>query len=102
MGAVAAAAALKATPGPAATPKIHEVRITRFKFVPERVEVRVGDTIRWINDDLAPHTATADEYGWDTGEIAQNQSAEVEVTEDMETTYFCVFHPHMKGEIAIL
>ena len=51
--------------------------------------------------DLAPHTATADEFGWDTEELGRGQSAEVVVTEDMETSYFCVFHPQMKGSLEI-
>ncbi len=41
--------------------------------------------MRWTNFDIAPHTA----------------SAEITVTDDMETTYFCVFHPHMKRTIEI-
>ena len=52
--------------------------------------------------DLAPHTATADEVGWDTEELDRGQSAEVIVTEDMEIRYFCVFHPHMKGSLEIV
>ena len=44
-------------------PKTHEVRIQNFAFVPERLLVRVGDKIRWLNEDHAPHTATADAFG---------------------------------------
>lgn len=80
----------------------HEVSINRFEFVPPHLEVRVGDTIRWVNRDLAPHTATATEFGWDTGELEREDAAEIVVTADMETAYFCVFHPHMKGTISIM
>lgn len=102
-GAVASAAALtflraKTT---AAKPMIHEVRITSFTFEPEHLEVSVGDIIRWTNEDLPPHTATALEFGWDTAEIEKGASAEVTVTEGMETAYFCVFHPHMTGTLSI-
>ncbi|WP_299145110.1 plastocyanin/azurin family copper-binding protein [uncultured Tateyamaria sp.] len=100
-GAAAAAAASSAGIAYAANPVTHVVRITSFVFVPERIEVQVGDTIRWVNDDLAPHTATADAFGWDTGEIGNSQAAEIVVTQNMETTYFCVFHPHMTGQIVI-
>ncbi len=102
MGA-AATAALPFSPAlMAATPKIREVAIKSFKFDPEILQVRVGDTIRWTNKDLAPHTATADEFGWDTGSLERDEAAEVEVTADMETSYFCVFHPHMKGSLEII
>lgn len=81
---------------------VHEIRIKDFKFDPEQIDVKTGDTISWINDDLAPHTATASEFGWDTGELSGGDSAEVLVTSDMETTYFCVFHPHMVGTLSIV
>ncbi|WP_370399907.1 copper-binding protein [Sulfitobacter sp. JB4-11] len=85
-----------------AAPFVHDVRITRFAFDPARVQVRVGDTIRWRNEDLAPHTATANDFGWDTGEMAQGDVRDVPVTADMETVYFCVFHSHMMGKLEIL
>ncbi|WP_189370801.1 cupredoxin domain-containing protein [Tateyamaria omphalii] len=100
MGAAAVATAFKAGPSAASGPTTHVVRIKSFAFVPERIDARVGDTIQWVNEDLAPHTATADDFEWDRGELTQNQVAEVLVTDDMQTSYFCVFHPHMKGEIA--
>ena len=103
VGAVASATAL--TLGRAnvraAEPVVHDVRIKSFSFEPDRLQVSVGDTIRWINDDLAPHTATADEFGWDTGEITTDASMEIIVTKGLETTYFCAFHPHMKGTLVI-
>ncbi|MEP2945861.1 MAG: cupredoxin family copper-binding protein [Lentilitoribacter sp.] len=86
----------------ATKPQIHIVKIKRFKFEPKNLSVKVGDTIRWVNEDLAPHTATANELGWDTGELVKNQKAEITVTGGMETRYFCAFHPHMKGSIEIL
>jgi len=83
-------------------PTTHDIAIESFRFEPQNIQVRVGDSIRWTNHDLAPHTATATEFGWDTGELQQNQSATVTVTEAMEASYFCAFHPHMKGTIEII
>lgn len=102
VAASAAAAFLVSGRSARAAPRNHEVRITGFAFVPRVLEVRAGDTITWTNDDLAPHTATADEYGWNTGELAKGQSQKITVTEDMETHYFCAFHPHMKGSLKIV
>ncbi|MBF9049803.1 copper-binding protein [Roseobacter sp. HKCCD9010] len=83
-------------------PEIYEIEISSFAFQPEVVRVRIGDTIRWINRDLAPHTATADEFSWNTETLEQNEAGDILVTEGMETSYFCVFHPHMKGRIEIV
>lgn len=86
----------------ASEPMVHEVAIKSFKFAPKEIEARVGDIIRWTNNDLAPHTATAEEFEWDTQTLEKGEAAEIQVSEGMETTYFCAFHPHMKGKIKIV
>ena len=101
-GAAASAVVLTTSPLLAAEPIAHDIAIKALKFEPDVVQVHVGDTIRWTNHDLALHTATADEFGWDTAEIAKNETAEITVIDGMENTYFCIFHPHMKGSIEIL
>lgn len=103
VGAVASAAALTLTrsAAQAVSPVIHEVTIKAFAFVPDHLNVSVGDTIRWTNEDLAPHTATAEAFGWDTQEIVTGARADIVVTEEMEIGYFCAFHPHMKGTLTI-
>jgi len=77
----------------------HDIAIRRFKFVPARLEVRPGDVIRWTNFDLAPHTATADDGGFDTGTMKKGQSRDLMVTDGLSSTYHCAFHPHMKARI---
>jgi plastocyanin len=80
---------------------IHDVAIKGFAFEPQEITVRPGDLIRWTNTDLVVHTATAKALGWDTGEIASGETAEVRVTAEIERSYFCAFHPHMTGTIRI-
>lgn len=80
---------------------VHVVQIRQFKFEPEQVVVKVGDIILWTNHDLAPHSATADEHGWDTGEIIESDNREMVVTVEMDAAYHCAFHPHMKASILI-
>lgn len=87
---------------PVAAATVHDVRIEGFEFRPNIIRVRPGDRIRWTNADLAPHTATAVNAEWDTGELARGESIETHVTADMETEFYCVFHPHMKGQIKIV
>jgi len=96
------ALAISARDGSSATTKIHEVAIKSFKFDPERIAVKVGDTIRWTNEDLAPHTATATQGSWDTGEIVKGDSVSLVVNDGMEANYFCAFHPHMKGSVELI
>ncbi len=101
VGAAASAAVLTSAAKATGTGTIHNVTIKAFNFEPVHLKVRIGDTIRWTNHDLAPHSATAEEFGWDTNELAKNESGEITVTEGMETSYFCAFHPHMKGTFGV-
>ncbi len=98
---MAAIFALPVPPSRASSSTVHEVTITSFRFEPETITVHAGDVIRWINKDLAPHTATAEDFGWDTEEIPTDQAVEIKVKPGMDTDYFCAFHPHMKGHIML-
>ncbi|MEP1443402.1 MAG: cupredoxin family copper-binding protein [Hyphomicrobiales bacterium] len=99
--AYAGALAIFQKPSLAEAPQVHEVRIKAFQFEPMHISVKQGDTIKWTNEDLAPHTATANEGGWDTGEIVKGDSRSIVATKGMEVDYFCAFHPHMKGTIEV-
>ena len=44
-------------PGPEPT---HLVTIRNFAFSPATINVAVGDTVTWRNEDSAPHTVTSD------------------------------------------
>lgn len=78
-----------------------EVGIARFAFDPGLVEILVGDSVIWINTDVAPHTATAEDRAWHTGGL--NRGARGRITFDVpgKYPYFCAFHPHMKGTVMV-
>ncbi|MCZ4279916.1 cupredoxin domain-containing protein [Kiloniella laminariae] len=81
--------------------RVHSVEIRNLIFVPDSLEVSPGDKIRWINHDISPHTATAMDERWDTGELSMGQSSTLTVTEEMAGEYYCLFHPHMRGNIKL-
>ena len=81
--------------------RLHEVAMRRLAFEPEQLDVAIGDSIRFTNHDLAPHTATAEDGSWDSGTLAKGDSATLEVTADWGTDYFCAFHPHMTARLVI-
>lgn len=84
-----------------AAPQRHLVVIEKFAFVPARLEIRAGDSVEWINRDLAPHTATAEKAGWDSGTLAKRERFERRFNEPGTLGYLCAFHPHMRGEIVV-
>ena len=78
------------------------MRITKFKFEPSDLVIAAGDKVVWTNEDFAPHTATEqDEAHWDTGELGRGDRGQIAFTEPGRHAYFCVFHPHMKGQISV-
>lgn len=79
----------------------HQVSIKGFVFEPASLNVKAGDTITFTNLDIVPHTATAKDRSWDTGNLAQNDAATITVEADMVADYFCIYHPNMVATLSI-
>jgi plastocyanin len=80
---------------------VHVVEIRDFEFYPAKLNVKVGDTIKWVNQDAVPHTATASDKSWDSGLLANAAEWEMVVSKDSRGDYICTFHPMMKGSISV-
>jgi plastocyanin len=78
-----------------------EVEIVEFTFDPDPIEVEVGDDVTWINEDSAPHTATADDGSFDTGTLDKGKLASVSFKEAGTFPYFCEIHPTMHGTVEV-
>jgi plastocyanin len=75
------------------------VRIEGMKFVPERIEVAVGETVTWTNRDFVPHTVTAP--GIESGDLAEGKSWSMVAKQKGEIAYICRLHPVMKGVLVV-
>ena len=75
------------------------MEIRNFAFVPADQAVRAGDEIVFVNRDAVPHTATAADSSWDTGNIPANGSKTVTVK--AAGAYRCVYHPTMTGSVSL-
>jgi plastocyanin len=82
-------------------PRLHRVVIQDFAFRPQRLELRPGDSVEWVNLDLAPHTASAEDGAWDSGELARQASFRATFGAAGRFAYLCAFHPMMRGEIVV-
>ena len=80
--------------------KEHQIAIENMKFVPEIIEVRLGDTIVWKNQDIVPHTVTA-KPKFDSEMINSGESFTLKPKTIGATDYVCLFHPMMKGKIVV-
>lgn len=81
-------------------PRTHTVTIDSTRFQPNDLTVRAGDTIVWQNNDLFPHTATA-QGKFDSGSIAPDRSWRYTLADRGVIDYVCTFHPTMTGTIRV-
>jgi plastocyanin len=77
------------------------VEIKDFSFDPGSLTVTTGTKVSWSNADSTSHTATADDGSFDTGTIKQGSKVSATLTKPGTYTYFCQFHPFMKGTITV-
>lgn len=82
-------------------PRKHTVEIVGFEFKPAQLRVARGDTIVWLNRDAVPHSATATNRTWDSGNIAAGASWSLVTTTSSAGDYFCVLHPSMKAKFTV-
>jgi plastocyanin len=92
----------EATPTPEPDDDGPEVRSSSIaSFALESLTISVGDSVRWTNNDDAPHTATHVDGDWDTGTLNQGESATLEFTEAGTFEYFCAIHPQMTATLTV-
>ncbi len=86
---------------PKPSPQTHTIIISSFAFQPETLTVNAGDTVIWKNQDLVPHTATAEGKGFDSKSIAANASWKFIARRAGSYPYLCTFHPTMKARLIV-
>ncbi|HEU4656257.1 MAG TPA: plastocyanin/azurin family copper-binding protein [Capillimicrobium sp.] len=105
-GSGGAAAETTATTGGAAAPKGKGETVTvdmvSIQFDPKTVEVEVGDTVRWVNQDTVDHDAVStsgDEFASD--QFGKGGTFEYTTEQPGTIEYECTLHPGMVGTIEV-
>ena len=76
-------------------------------FIPYQVSINVGDTVTWVNDDTAAHTATSGSPVdgpsgvFDSSLVMAGSSFSFTFNEAGTYHYFCMVHPWMRGEVIV-
>lgn len=93
-------------PPPAPTPARQggvTVSMVDYAFEPSAIEITVGGSVTWVNNGPdEPHTATAGDGSFDTGELAVGASSTVSFDQAGSFSYLCSLHPGMTGTVAVL
>ena len=88
--------------GPAPTaPPGTSVTMAGARFTPPTISITSGETVRWFNDDALPHTATAVDRAWDSGNLAPGGSFERRFDHPGSYSYVCLYHAWMTGVVVV-
>ena len=77
----------------------HRVTIRAMRFEPAVLRVAPGDTVRWTNLDLVPHTVTSRSRAHDSGNLPPDSSWALVLGRNGVVDYSCLYHPGMKGSV---
>ena len=82
-------------------PSGRNVWIKNFTFAPNALRVPVGATVRWTNEDAAPHTATATGSAFSSRQLRKGQGYAKRFGKAGRYTYLCALHPGMRGTVIV-
>jgi plastocyanin len=77
------------------------IDIEDFNFDPGHVSVPAGASVTWVNNDSAPHDATADSDAWQTETLDEDESEAITFDDPGTFTYHCSIHPDMKASLTV-
>jgi plastocyanin len=73
-----------------------------FQFEPKNATVKVGQTVKWVNQDSAPHDATDEEGGqFKSDQFGKGESYEFTAEKAGKIDYVCTLHPGMEGTLTV-
>ena len=78
-----------------------EVDIDQFTFLPQRITVKAGTTVTWINEDDVPHTVASSSKLFKSKALDTRDKFSFTFTTSGTYEYFCSLHPHMTGAIVV-
>jgi plastocyanin len=79
-----------------------EVSMKDNTFVPETITARVGQTIKWTNDDSYPHNVTATKgEDFQSDNIDGGGTYEYKLDKAGTIKYVCTIHSGQRGEIRV-
>jgi plastocyanin len=83
-------------------PRAEKVEIVDFAYDPDPVTVQVGGKVTWLNQDSAPHTATAEDGSFDTGTLEEGKLKSETFKQAGTYEYICQIHPDMHGVVEVI
>ena len=80
---------------------VTQVALSNFAIGPAKIEVPLGTTVTWTNDDDAPHSVTFDNGMADSGIFHKGQTYQYTFTKAGTFAYHCSVHPGMVARVIV-
>lgn len=96
------AAAPDQSPGGDAGAAADKIDIEDFAFKPKKTSVPVGTAVTWTQKDGSPHTTTAKDKSFDSGELSgAGKTFSHTFTTAGTFDYLCTIHQSMTGTVTV-
>lgn len=100
-GADSSASSSSSSTGGTASTGGDTVDIVDFDYDPKTITVNAGDSIEFVNEDDAAHTATADDSSFDTDTLNKGDKSTIKFDKPGSYAYYCRFHAFMKATVEV-
>lgn len=90
-----------ATETEAAAAQEVQVTIKDFAFMPQTIEVPVGTTVTWTNQDVTQHTVYSKTGVFQSDILQQGDTFSYTFDEPGTYDYICSLHPNMMGQVVV-
>jgi plastocyanin len=77
------------------------VKIENFRFWPDSLDVKAGDTVTWTNADEELHALQADDGSFRSSGITGDGTFAFTFDKPGTYAYRCTLHPQMTGKIVV-
>jgi plastocyanin len=84
-----------------AAPRTVNARINGLAYIPSRIEVSVGTTVQWKNNDPLIHTVTATDGSFNSPQFGLDGTYRHTFTRPGTYSYYCTLHPNMKATVVV-
>ena len=77
------------------------VTIQNMAFNPQTLDIKVGTTVTWINNDTVTHDVVIDSGLFTSGNLTHGMSYNYTFNQTGSYPYHCAIHPSMTGTIVV-
>ncbi|HEY7087390.1 MAG TPA: cupredoxin family copper-binding protein [Tepidisphaeraceae bacterium] len=81
--------------------KSASITIDDMQFSPSSVDIKVGDTVTWTNNDDRDHTVVSRDGSFKSENLRPGSSYTYQFNKAGRFEYSCSYHPRMKGMVNV-